>query len=345
MQRAWRRSKVARVTSLDEVVAQALARQECVLVRDGTRRVLLLDGSTVIVEGDGAGRFKSMNVSAAKDDFRERIAAALNEGFAPAHRDPPKAVAFVQPQRALAASPPPRPVTPTSPAPRAPAGLDPSLWMIHGNAAQFRVDELDGPVPELLHEGQVPADVTFLDVKAETPEDALDVLADGLPRWVRGLGLITFEAVESFDAAQLDPSPVWPLVTPLEALELRAGEVLPLPSSLPNLASLGVWTMNTSPALLESLVASPWPKLTQLELWLDGVDAGDVKRRLTRAVFPALRHLALYGIDGDIELSGLSSLQTNDVTRGTSPFPPPSTIDVLSENRLYPLRSSRFRGR
>lgn len=342
----------------DELIETALARQECVLLRDGVRRVLLLDGSSVITEGDGAGREKHLNASAAKDGFRAAILSALDAGFTPAPRDAPKKSTFVQPQRAPDAptfvplpSPPPRPVA------RARSSEWPETWTIHENVVQVRIDPFDGVEWEPLHQRQPPG-VDFIQVDGETPEEAVELVLQGkLPGWARGLGLLSFDVVEDYCAADLDPTPLWSALGSLTSLELRAGASIVIPSALPSLQRLGVFTSEATMELVQALTASTWPALTELELFLDAYELLDgtvIARALTKERFPSLRHLALRGArfdDGTLEalkplsLSSvvLSHGESDDRAKGTtSPFREPGGIEVLSEGRFYPLRSGRF---
>jgi len=150
---------------------------------------------------------------------------------------------------------------------------------------------------------------------------------------------------------------VWRLLTSLDTLELRAGARITLPGTpLPALRSLGLFTSEATMALVESLAKATWPQLTALELFLDSsapLDGRAVVALLTAECFPALKHLALRGVDEtaacvkSVKDRGLSSLTlTHGDTEagfGKSPFPEPDGIEVLSENRFY--RSARFRGR
>ena len=96
------------------IIDAALARQECVLERKGQRRVILLDGRSVITEGEGGQRARHVDGATAREAFRQAILEALSAGFAAAPRDPPKRTTFVQPQRT------PEPVSaPAAPTPRA----------------------------------------------------------------------------------------------------------------------------------------------------------------------------------------------------------------------------------
>lgn len=342
----------------DELIETALARQECVLLRDGVRRVLLLDGSSVITEGDGAGREKHLNASAAKDGFRAAIRSALDAGFTPAPRDPPKKSTFVQPQRAPEAPsfvPPPSPPRPVA---RARSSEWPDTWTIHDDAVQVRIDPFDGAEWEPLHHRQPPG-VAFIEVEGETAEEAVELVVEGrLPGWARGLGLLAFDVVEDYCAAELDPTPLWSALGSLTSLELRAGASIVLPSALPSLQRLGVFTSEGTMALVQALTASTWSSLTELELFLDApelLDGTVIARALTKERFPSLRHLALRGVrfdDGTVEALeplGLSSVvlshgESDDRAMGAkSPFREPDGIEVLSEGRFYPLRSGRFR--
>lgn len=342
----------------DELIETALARQECVLLRDGVRRVLLLDGSSVITEGDGAGREKHLNASAAKDGFRAAILSALEAGFTAAPRDAPKKSTFVQPQRA--------PDAPTFAPPAAPARVVPprqrtsewpETWTIHENVVQVRIDPFDGAEWEPLHQRQPPG-VDFIQVDGETPEEAVELVLEGkLPGWARGLGLLSFDVVEDYCAAELDPTPLWSALGSLTALELRAGASIVIPSALPSLERLGVFTSEATMELVQALTASTWPALTELELFLDAyeqLDGTTIARALTKERFPALRHLALRGTrfdDGTVEALaslGLASLvlshgESDDRAVGAkTPFLEPSGIEVMSEGRFFPLRSPRF---
>lgn len=341
----------------DELIETALARQECVLVRDGVRRVLLLDGSAVITEGDGAGREKHLNASAAKEAFRAAILAALDAGFSPAPRDAPKKSTFVQPQRAPDApmfTPPP---SPPRAAPRARTSEWPDSWTLHENVVQVRIDPFDGAAWEPLHQRQPPG-IDFIDVEAETPEEAVELVLEGrLPSWARGLGLLSFDVVEDYCAAELDPTPLWSALGSLTALDLRAGSRVAIPSALPSLRHLGVFTSEATMQLVQQLTASTWASLTELELFLDAttrLDGTAIASTLTKERFPALRHLALRGVrfdDGTLEALeplGLSSValthgESDDLVVGTkTPLREPDGIEVLSEGRFYPLRSSRL---
>ncbi|MBL8938710.1 MAG: hypothetical protein JNM69_29385 [Archangium sp.] len=342
----------------DELIETALARQECVLLRAGVRRVLLLDGSSVITEGDGAGREKHLNASAAKEGFRAAILAALEAGFTPAPRDAPKKSTFVQPQRAPDAPTfvPPAPPAPVLP-PRRPTSEWPDTWTLHENIVQVRIDPFDGAEWEPLHQRQPPG-VDFIDIEGETPEEAVElVLEGGLPSWTRGLGLLSFDVVEDYCAAELDPTRLWSALGSLTALDLRSGSRVVIPSSLPSLQRLGVFTSEATLALVQQLTASTWSSLTELELFLDSselLDGTVIARALTKERFPALRHLALRGtrFDDDtleaLKPLGLASLvlshgETDDHAVGVpTPFAEPVGIEVLSEGRFYPLRSSRF---
>lgn len=341
----------------DDVIETALARQECVLLRAGVRRVVLLDGSSVITEGDGAGREKHLNASAAKDGFRAAILAALEAGFIPAPRDAPKKSTFVQPQRAPDAptfAPPPSP--PSSTPPR--TSEWPDFWTIQDNAVRVSIDPFDGAEWEPLHQRQPPG-VDFIEIEGETPEEAVELVLEGrLPTWARGLGLLSFDVVEDYCAAELDPTPLWSALGSLTALDLRSGRGIVIPSALPSLRRLGVFTSEATMALVQALTASTWTSLTELELFLDAtalLDGTAIARALTKERFPALRHLALRGTrfdDGTLEALkplGLSSLllshgESDDRAMGTkTPFREPDGIEVLNEGRFYPLRSARMR--
>ncbi len=341
----------------DELIETALARQECVLLRDGVRRVLLLDGSSVITEGDGAGREKHLNASAAKDGFRAAILSALDAGFTPAPRDAPKKSTFVQPQRAPDAPTfvplpsPPRPVA------RARSSEWPDTWTIHENAVQVRIDPFDGAEWEPLHQRQPPG-VDFIEVEGETAEEAIELVLEGrLPSWARGLGLLSFDVVEDYCAAEFDPTPLWSALGSLTSLELRAGSSIVIPSALPALQRLGVFTSEATMGLVQALTASTWPALTELELFLDAyelLDGTDIARALTKERFPSLRHLALRGTrfdDGTLEALGPLGLASLVLSHGESddravgaktPFLEPVGIEVMSEGRFFPLRSARF---
>lgn len=342
----------------DELIETALARQECVLLRAGVRRVLLLDGSSVITEGDGAGREKHLNASAAKEGFRAAILAALEAGFTPAPRDAPKKSTFVQPQRAPDAPTfvPPAPPAPVRP-PRRPTSEWPDTWTLHENIVQVRIDPFDGAEWEPLHQRQPPG-VDFIDIEGETPEEAVELVREGrLPPWARGLGLLSFDVVEDYCAAELDPTPLWSALGSLTSLDLRSGSNIVIPSALPSLQRLAVFTSEATMALVQSLTASTWASLTELELFLDStelLDGTTIARALTKERFPALRHLALRGtrFDDDtleaLKPLGLASLvlshgETDDHAVGVpTPFREPDGIEVLSEGRFYPLRSSRL---
>lgn len=333
------------------LIDAALARHECVLERKGQRRVILLDGSTVIIEGDGARRERHLDGGAAREAFRQAIVDALSAGFTAAPRDPPKKTTFVQPQRAP--DPVVAPVTPTA-APR-PATHD---WLVELPNLRVTIDPFDGADWEPLFDER-PEGVSFIDIEGEHPDDALELVQQrGLPSWTKGLGLLSFGVVEDYCAAELDPSAVWPLLTSLDTLELRAGARLTLPGApLPALRHLGLFTSEATEALIDSLAASTWPRLTSLELFIDAttrLDGRTVVARLTAERFPALRHLALRGVDESaacvefLSDRGLTSLTLShgdaEAGFGKSPFLEPSGIEVLNENRFYPLRSARFRG-
>lgn len=340
----------------DELIEMAM--QECVLLRDGVRRVLLLDGSSVVTEGDGAGREKHLNAAAAKEGFRAAILAALAAGFTPAPRDAPKKSTFVQPQRAPEAPTfvPPAPPAPVAP-PRRPTSEWPDTWTIRDEAVQVRIDPFDGAEWKPLHERQPPG-VDFIDIEGETPEEAVELVLEGrLPSWARGLGLLSFDVVEDYCAAELDPSQLWSALGSLTALDLRAGSRIVIPSALPSLQRLGVFTSEATMALVQQLTASTWSSLTELELFLDAselLDGTVIARALTKERFPALRHLALRGtrFDDDtletLKPLGLASLvlshgESDDRAVGAkTPFREPDGIEVLSEGRFYPMRSSRF---
>lgn len=333
------------------IVDAALERHECVLERRGQRRVLLLDGSAVITEGDGARRERHLDGAAAREAFRQAILDALTEGFAPAPRDPPKKTAFVQPHRA------PEPVIALAPAPiTRPARLPD--WLIEPPNLRVTIDPFDGADWEPLFDER-PEGVSFIDIEGEHPDDALELVsARGLPSWTKGLGLLSYQLVEDYHAAELDPSPVWPLLTSLETLELRAGTAIVLPATpLPALRHLGLFTSEATLALVESLVKSTWLQLTSLELFLDSstpLDGRAVAALLAAERFPALRHLAIRGVEEcevcveHLKDRGLTSLTLThgdtDAGFGEAPFPAPSGIEVLDENRFFPLRSARFRG-
>lgn len=341
----------------DELIETALARQECVLLRDGVRRVLLLDGSSVITEGDGAGREKHLNASAAKEAFRAAILAALDAGFTPAPRDAPKKSTFVQPQRAPDAPTFALPPSPPRAAPRARTSEWPETWTLRENVVQVRIDPFDGAEWEPLHQRQPPG-VDFIDIEGETPEEAVELVLEGrLPSWARGLGLLSFDVVEDYCAAELDPTRLWSALGSLTALDLRSGSRVVIPSSLPSLQRLGVFTSEATMALVQQLTASTWASLTELELFLDStelLDGTTVARALTKERFPALRHLALRGTRFDdntleaLKPLGLASLvlshgESDDRAVGAkTPFREPDGIEVLSEGRFYPMRSSRF---
>lgn len=335
------------------IVDAALERHECVLERRGQRRVLLLDGSTVITEGDRARRERHLDGATAREAFRQAILDALTEGFAPAPRDPPKKTAFVQPQRA------PEPVIAPAQAPALvprPARLHD--WLVEPPNLRVTIDPFDGADWEPLFDER-PEGVSFIDIEGEHPDDALELVSErGLPSWANGLSLLSYQLVEDYHAAELDPSPVWPLLESLETLELRAGAAITLPATpLPSLRHLGLFTSEATHALVESLTRSTWLQLTSLELFLDSstpLDGRAVAALLTAERFPALRHLAIRGVRESeacvehLRDRGLTSLTLThgdtDAGFGRCPFDEPSGIEVLSENRFYPLRSPRFRG-
>jgi hypothetical protein len=331
------------------IIDAALERHECVLERGGERRVLLLDGSSVITEGDGAQRDRHLDGGTAREAFRRAILDALAEGFTAAPRDPPKRTTFVQPQRA------PEVIAPVSPV--APRGARRRDWLVEPPNLRVTIDPFDGADWEPLFDER-PDGVTFIDIEGEHSDDALElVLHRGLPTWTKGLGLLSFDVVEDYCAARLDPSAVWPLLTALETLELRAGASITLPPApLPALRHLGLFTSEATHALVQSLATSTWAQLTSLELFLDSgtpLDGRTVVAQLTAERFPALRHLALRGVEQSaacvelLEARGLTSLTLThgdvDGGFGRSPFAEPHGIEVLSENRFFPLRSSRFR--
>lgn len=141
----------------------------------------------------------------------------------------------------------------------------------------------------------------------------------------------------------------------LRALELRAGAGLTLPAPLPRLTDLSLMTSEANVALLQQLCAAPWPSLTALELYLDASEqltADDVLPHLNLKRFPALKHLVVRGVLDSSALverlssAGLTSLRVShgdhDGGFGQSPFPEPGGIEILSEQRFYPVRSGRF---
>jgi hypothetical protein len=322
------------------IIDAALERHECVLERGGQRRVLLLDGSTVITEGDGARRDRHLDSGTAREAFRRAILDAVAEGFTAAPRDPPKRTTFVEPLSAADSR-----------------GASRHDWLVEPPNLRVTIDPFDGADWEPLFDER-PDGVTFIDIEGERPDDALElVLSRGLPTWTKGLGLLSFDLVEDYCAARLDPSAVWPLLTALETLELRAGASITLPPApLPALRHLGLFTSEATLALVDSLASSTWPQLTSLELFLDSsmpLDGRTVVALLTAARFPALRHLALRGVEQSaaclelLEARGLISLTLTHgdaaVGFGRSPFAEPHGLEVLSESRFFPLRSARFR--
>lgn len=170
-----------------------------------------------------------------------------------------------------------------------------------------------------------------------------------------GLGLLTFDALEDYCEAELDPTALWPLLGQLELLELRAGRSLTVPGALPRLASLSLTTSEARVELVEQLCAETWPALTSLELYLDArvpLRAAEVLSALRLDRFPRLAHLALrglHGASGVVEALGGRALESLVVSHGdasggfgASPFRAPSGIELLSDGRFYPLRSARF---
>ena len=169
--------------------------------------------------------------------------------------------------------------------------------------------------------------------------------------------MLSFDVVEDYCAAELDPTRLWSGLGSLTALDLRSGSRVVIPSSLPSLQRLGVFTSEATMALVQQLTTSTWSSLTELELFLDAselLDGTTVARALTKERFPALRHLALRGarFDDDtleaLKPLGLASLvlshgESDDRAVGAkTPFREPDGIEVLSEGRFYPMRSSRF---
>lgn len=333
----------------DEVLAVALSRGECVLEKDRTRRVVLLDGKNVIVEG--VSSTKHLSRGEAEGAFTAAIEAALADGFLPTRRDPPKALPFVQPTRPAEVALPPR----ASPPRRAAAPVPTTDWILAPPALQVIIDPFDGPKWEPLFDEQ-PEGISFVDLEGEFPDDAIELIAErGLPSWVTGLGLMSFSVVEDYVAARLDPAPIWKHFEQLRTLELRAGQSITIPTPLPRLSQLSVVTSEASPAVLEQLCEGSWPELTALELFLDATNqltADDVLPALRLDRLPRLAHLAIRGVlDGEhlvteLRERGLRSLvvshSDDDGGFGTSPFLEPDGIEVLSEDRLYPLRSPRF---
>ena len=219
------------------------------------------------------------------------------------------------------------------------------------------IDPFDGADWEPLFDDR-PEGVSFIDIEGEYPDDALElVMEGGLPSWAKGLGLLSFRVVEDYHAAALDPSSVWPLLMHLETLELRAGASITLPDTpLPSLRHLGLFTSEATEALVESLAKSTWSQLTSVELFLDSstpLDGRKVAALMTPERFPSLKHLAIRGVDESaacVELlkdRGLTSLALThgdaDGGFGRSPFLEPNGIEVLNDNRFYPLRCARFR--
>lgn len=338
----------------DELLQLALQRGECVLERDRARRVILLDGKAVITEGDGSGVTKHLSRAEAEAEFFDAIRQALEAGFSPARRDPPKPVAFVQPSRPpefLAPLPPPPPRAQLRrPLPR-------HDWLVVPPAIRVTIDPFEGADWSPLLEEQ-PAGVSFIDIEAEHPGDGVELVAEsGLPSWATGLGLVTYGTVEDYCEACLDPTPIWGRLGQLQVLELRAGARVDIPGPLPRLTELTVMTSEATTELLEQLCAAPWAGLTALELFLDAptpLEASSVLKVLRLDRVPRLRHLALRGVRSgralvdELRGAGLTSLvvthSDEDGGFGPSPFPEPDGITVLSEDRFFPLRCARFNG-
>ncbi len=339
------------------VIDAALAQQECVLTRDGARVVVLLDGRKVRVER-GASRTADpyMTEADARAAFIAAIEQALSEGFAPAHREPPRA------------PPPPREFAPRveappllipvreAPPPPLPAAAT-SAWPIDLPFVQVQLGLFDDPHWEALRAEPPEPGVTGVEFEIfGDVADAVELIAhSGLPAWTRELSLASFEGLEDYVASVLDASAVWEHFTTLNRLELRAG-VVQLPGrALPALRHLEIWAATASPELIAALAAQPWPELQSLRLWLardgePGLPASELEPLWVPGRFPRLRSLAIQatsandGLQARVEACGLAAqletLVLEDVAvRGT--VPEPDGINLLSTDEFFPLRSGR----
>lgn len=349
---------------MDDVIARALEQQECVLSDGAVRWVLMLDGR-VVRSQRGAVRSESAHSTerSAREAYVAALEAALREGFAAEHRDPPP---VVRAQR-TPTTPEPEVVRPASrvlavatpTAERSAAEALPAAWAYEPPDLRVTFDGMDDPCWAQLVDA--PTGATHLELLSvfDWPS-AIEAVHDaGLPPWAQSLCLASFDSIEEFVAAELDAASLWPQLERLERLELRAGRVHLPPTSLPRLRHLELWCADADPAVISSLVAEPWPELRSLRLWLARVDhpglpGAEVLPLFDRDRFPKLTSLGLHALSEVDDLPRALAASTLgpqlttwviDGAAGRGSLPEPDGIELLSTGEFFPLRSGRFNGR
>lgn len=316
----------------DDFIAVALSQQECALVRDGMRLVVMLDGRTVHVHrGGDRSEKREASESDARDSFIAVIRAALDEGFAPMHRDPPK-TAVTPIVRAPAPKPIPAPVP--APKPKKPALAD---------ALRSGDLQVERDVVRVVMDGMYGlewSDLTAVDgakhleiyIVADAEDSFAHVAEAGLPPWTTGLTLGTFEGIEEYDESELDVAMFASQLGALTRLELRAGSIVLPPLKLEQLEHLEVWCQHADAELVAAIAASSWPRVKTARFWLGDLEAAEVAPLLEPKLFPALEKLRIEGVDGELP------------ERAHGDFPDADGIELMSTGEFFPLRSGRFNG-